>query len=323
MGDLVKMRKGIIIFSLFFFSLFALYASADMVKLKNGETVKGLILDEYKDRIVLSTASGERVLMKGDISSAVYDSEERTLLRKADNLFKKGQYIKAYYAYAGIVELNPEQEEARQRLNYLRNYIEDKTHDKFRGKSAKRIYHGEDATQGSSLEKLRDTYGVVLVQKENDVYVGQMTKILKDRYFKALKPGDKIVNVWGEMSAYMDAREVAALMMNSDQVDMEIERSLDPKLTYAGSLLSKLFFGYRRVIGAKLVLRRDGIKIYGLVKSGPFFVSGVEKGDLLYRIAGESTRYMPMERVVEIIMASQGKDLDIVIHRKLIFWKKG
>ncbi len=303
--------------------LFAIDSTADTVNLKNGEKLRGLILDEYRDRVVLSTPQGELVILKENIASAAYDSEERSLLRKADNLYRKGQYIKAYYAYANIVELNPEQNEARQRLNYLRNFIEEKTDDKFRGRSAKKILYGESATQTSSLDRLKDTYGIVLTQEDKYVYVESINKTYKNRYFKALKPGDRIVKVWGEMSVYMDAREVAELMLNSEQVKLEVERNFIPKLGHSGSFVKKIIFGYRSVIGAKLVLRQEGIRIYGLVKGGPFSTAGVKKGDLLCQIVGKSTRYMPMAKVVGEIMAFQGKDFEIVIRRELSFWRKG
>lgn len=318
----MDLRKKSIIFALFFLVLFVLASNADTLRLRSGGTVKGLILDEYKDRIVISTVNGELVVLKSDIDSAVYDSEEKTLLRKADNLFKKGRYIKAYYAYADIVDLNPGQNEARLRMNYLRHYVENRIDNRFRGKSAKNIYSGEHASQDSPLEKLEDSYGIVLVQKDDNVFVGKVIDTFRNRYFKSLEPGDRIVNVWGEMSAYMDAREVAALMMNSEQVSLEIERSLKPELALAGNALTRLFFGYRKVIGAKLILEREGIKISSLEKDGPFAASGVKKDDMLSSIDGKDTRYMPMRKVIAIIMDSQGKFLEIVIRRKLTFWRK-
>ena len=100
------------------------FSFSDTVILKNGTRKKGLILDEFDDRIVLSTVEGEKTIMRGEIRSAVYDNEEKALMQKAKNHTKRNQPIKAYYVYKKIVELNPDHKEAREKMENLRNVLE-------------------------------------------------------------------------------------------------------------------------------------------------------------------------------------------------------
>jgi len=62
-----------------FLILFSSSVFADIVIMKDGKRIKGLILDEFKDRIVVSTVEGEKIIMISDIESAIYSSEENII----------------------------------------------------------------------------------------------------------------------------------------------------------------------------------------------------------------------------------------------------
>jgi C-terminal processing protease CtpA/Prc len=280
--------------------------------------MKGLILDEYKDRVVLSTADGEKTLMKSRIRSAIYDSEEDALIQKARNQFKKHQYVEAYYTYKKAVDLNPEHEEAVERLNYLRGYLETKTRDDIiEGvKNNQERFGGADGR--TVARRVTEELGLILGQGEKYVYVEEITGDNLSGADSKLKPGDRIVRVWGEMTAYMTVDEVGVLFLSPGEVRFTIERTASPLL----STVKSLFSGYGKIIGARLRLIKKGIVIEKLRQGGPFARAGILSGDLLWRINGKNTRYMPLSEVLGMIREDQGKTIEVDVRRDVTLWRK-
>jgi C-terminal processing protease CtpA/Prc len=303
-----------------FFSIvaFCLQSTADVVILKNGKRLKGLILDEYKDRVVLSTADGEKTIMKSKIRSAVYDSEEDALIQKARNQLKKHQYVEAYYTYKKAVDLNPEHEEALERLNYLRGYLETKTRDDIiEGvRNNKERFAGADGrTVG---RRVAEELGLVLGQGDKYAYVEEIVNDNLSGSASKLKPGDRIVRVWGEMTAYMTVDEVGVLLLSPGEVRFTVERTVSPLLRTAKSL----FPWHSKIMGAHLRLIKKGIVIEKLRRGGPFAQVGILSGDLLCRINGKNTRYMPLSEVLGIIKKDQGRTIEIDVQRDVTLWRK-
>ena len=83
----------IIIFIIIIFLSTTLYA--DTVILKNRTKVKGLVVDEYVDRIALSTVEGERDVFRKDIDSVEYDTPEQNFMQLGRAYDLKGWYDKA------------------------------------------------------------------------------------------------------------------------------------------------------------------------------------------------------------------------------------
>ena len=54
--------------------LFCLPLNADTVQLKNGQELKGLIVEKHEDRIVLNTEKGETPVLKSSIQNILYDT---------------------------------------------------------------------------------------------------------------------------------------------------------------------------------------------------------------------------------------------------------
>ncbi len=302
----------------FAISFFCLQSAADVVVLKNGKRMKGLILDEYKDRVVLSTADGEKTIMKSKIRSAIYDSEEDALIQKARNQFKKHQYVEAYYTYKKAADLNPEHEEAVERLNYLRGYLETKTRDDIMEGVKNNQERFGGANGRTVILRVTEELGLVLGQGEKYVYVD---KIINDNLSGAvlkLKPGDKIVRVWGEMTAYMTVDEVGVLFLSPGEVRFTIERTVSPLLGTVRSIFPR----YGRIMGAHLRLIKKGIVIEKLRQGGAFAQAGMLSGDLLWRINGKNTRYMPLSEVLGMIRTEQGERIEVDVRRDVTLWRK-
>jgi len=298
--------------------------SADTVILKDGKRMKGLILDEYSDRVVFSTVEGEKTIMKSDIRSAVYDSEAKAMMQKGRNQQKKGQHIKAYYTYEKVLELDPGLEEARQRYNYLRRFLETKLKRDIVDDVRARGEREKGAESIDPLREARDELGIVLVPGEKFVRVGKVLDRNDTVTRSGIREGDRIVSVWGEMAAYLDPDEVAGMMLSSREIKVEIERTAVVGFSGAGGgFFSRLFKRYGNIIGASVGMKKKGLMVRGVHPGGAFDKAGIREGDLLCRIGGKNTRYVSMPKIVDLIIKDRAKDVEIVFSRNIVFWGKG
>lgn len=319
----MRSKTGVFIAVAAAFAVLPGWAHADTVIMKDKTRIKGLILDEFRDRIVVSTAEGEKTLMKDDIRCAVYDDEERALLQTGNTQFKKGNFLKAYYIYDKAAELNPDSEEACQKRDFLRNYVGTKTrYDIEDGVRRKReIFSG--ASGMTFLKMLQDEMGIVLAADDKYVFVKKIIQGAQTKSAKNFREGDRIVSVWGEMSSYAQPEEVAEMMLRPGQTRIVIERTLDPKLTFprrVGIILP--IENYRAMLGAELKLAKKGIVVARVFPNGPFSKAGIKSGDLVYRIGGQNTRYMPIKDVIKKFEQNEGEEIEVVVHRDIVIWKR-
>lgn len=298
-------------------------AAADTVMLKDGEKIKGLILDEFKDRIVISTVEGEKAIMKSRIKSAVYNDEEKAILRKAKNQEARSQYVKAYYTYAKALELNPDLEEARKRLDYLKGFLETKTRDDVISKIVSRKERFEDASGTTPLKRVSDELGLDLSSSDKYIFVEDIRNNASEQVRSSVRPGDMIVSVWGGLTAYMDADEVAEMLLSPGEINLTIERKEAPILTSSASFFGGILFSrYKKIIGASLDLKKEGLVVEKVSSGGPFDKAGIKKGDLICRINGNNTRYMPMSEIIDTVKKNQDKKIEVDIRRDITLWRK-
>jgi C-terminal processing protease CtpA/Prc len=296
---------------------------ADTVILKDGQKVKGLILDEYKDRVVVSTLYGERTLMKKDIRSAFYSSEEKALMQKASNHLRKGQQVEAYRTYSRVLELEPDNEQAKERLSYLKNSIESSVMSKLVKRTADKQDISSDDPNGGSYSSSGTYLGFSLAEGGKNAFVKEVDNTFFGVRDGRIKAGDRIVRAGGELTAFMDLEEVTRLLSAPGGVSMTIERDVFPELSSCRGIFARMpYISYKKVIGASLKLYSDGITVRGVVPGAPFDLAGIQDGDLVWRINGRNTRYMPTADVIGIIEGSRGETIELVIRRDITLWRK-
>ena len=299
---------------------YACSSFADTVILKNRKKIKGLILEEFRDRIILSTAGGETAILKKDIRFAVYDSEEKALIKKARNYSRRREYLRAYYIYKKALELDPDLEEAREQLHYLRGILETQISRDIKDELRSKI--DAEKSRKKFSEKLADEFGIVLGDGDKYTVVKSVRESAVSSRSDRLQSGDRIVSVWGEMAGYMDADEVAGMMLSSDENKFVIERDTSPTLGHSSGLLDRFTGDTRGTIGGTLKLSRKGVVVTGVKPGGAFALAGIKKGDIIYRIKGRNTRYMPMRKIAEILKKNEGKAVEIVVRRTVTMWRK-
>lgn len=300
------------------------FSSADTIILKDGTKIKGLILEEFKDRIIFSTVDGEKEFMKNALSSAIYDSEEKALLRKGANQFKKGQFIKAYYTYKRAAELNPDLEEARERLYYLKSYLDTKLRRDILNDVASKKERDEQSPGKTLVQMVEEELGLVLEEGERYVFIKEIKENSLLGKALEIKPYDRIVSVRGEMTAYMGINEVAEILLIPGEIRVTIERDISLKLNPVTSLFDKIPFNkYKQILSAELSLKKYGVMFQNLKERGIARAAGIRENDLLFRMNGLNIRYVPLARVVETIENNQAREIDLIIRRDVTLWKKG
>ncbi len=317
MTKIFKKTYLILIFSLLLSVFFSLLLTADTVNLKSGEKIKGLIVDDYKDRVTLSTVNGEITILKSDIRSTIYDTKEKELLKKAQNFQRRGKPIQAYYAYQEVLELNPDLDQARERLDYLRSFIETKLRKDLRTRLGMKNNLHNDFKIKNSTELLSEELGLMLSRGDKYIVVEDVKKRTRTIIEAGIKPGDKIVSIWRENVAYMDVDEVAGKLVEPKEIRLVIERDAEAELKNG-----QLFNGYTDIIDGKLKLTREGVVVDNAEEGGAFDSAGIREGDLLWMINGRETKYMPMDEIIDTIKDNRGKAIDIVIRRNIAFWKE-
>jgi len=296
---------------------------ADTLSLRNGDEIKGLVLRDYKDRVVVSTADGEKTLMKKDLCSVSYDSEANALYKEAGNYEKKREYIKAYHTYEKALELDPEMELARDRMIYLNNFIGKKFKHDFFDKVYRNMGQDEPGPGVKLSDKVFDELGIQLKPGQEFVEVGMVREDAGKFSGASLRVDDKIIAVWGRMAAYMDSEEVSAMLLEPGEIKMTVERK------YAVTVPERTGFPFYplrtdtlRRLGGEVVLKKTGFIVNNVVSGTEFCNAGIRKGDIICNINGMDVKYTPYSGLEKVLGASRGKNVDIVVRRDVSLWKK-
>ena len=70
---------------------------ADEIQLRNGLSVKGIIVEDHYDRVVLSMPKGEVNLLKSRIERIVYDRPDRNLVMLGDMYVDNNDFGRALW----------------------------------------------------------------------------------------------------------------------------------------------------------------------------------------------------------------------------------
>lgn len=311
----------IILFFLLSF-VFCGTALADTVIMQDGLEIKGVIVEDYIDRVVISTIDGEHELMREDIRQIIYDLEEQNLKAFGDRYRDKSRYSQAYYYYKKALEINPDYQKARDGLDFAANYLQQ------RGRLDK-LRHIEDLREGDRWrrglpdedpqdisEALREVLGLGF-SEDKDLF--RITHIVANSPAAetSLVPGDRLASCWGRYVKYMRPEDVYEKLLHPGavKVNLTFEREALPELRSGTGSAFEL-------LGADLTHERlTGLKIDSVHNNGPAKEAGLKEGDTVHYIQGFSTRYMPKGEIEEIIRSRAGKTLSLKIERAETLWR--
>ena len=294
--------------------------AADTIYTNDNKELKGIVVEDYKDRVVFSTADGEITVMKRDIRELYFDSEEDNLISLAEQASQRRDYEKAYAYYDMAFKVNPYSKAAKDGLVFLQGYLfrqeEAKKEDEVRRRDEFERYGSAIPTEKilkeeaeNSAEKLKEAAGMTLRIKDGLLEV-EGVEPRSPAYDAGIKKGDRLVSIWGRLTGYTPLKEVMDKLTerSSSEIKCAIERTLE--------------VGVKPDIGASFVMEFDGLTVSAVKDGSPSFEAGLKKDDIVVAIDGKSTRYMPLKKAVDLMKAHEKDSVRLTIRRDTLIWRR-
>lgn len=305
-------------------------ASADTILKTDGKEIRGVVVEEYKDRLVFSTVDGEIDVMKSEIKRVSLDDEESNLLKLAANAKDNDDLARAGAYYEKVLAINPRSKAAKEGASFIK--LQSWQKEKKRKladleKQAEIDMYGSarpaaDA-RGSDLEEMKDR-----LEKQMGISLGSEGNLPVVTRVKAETPasiagidrGDRLVSTWGKLTGYMSFKEVVDLLLNKSSMEVRctIERTVDLPVSRIRTTLTSA-----DLIGASLDIGPEGLALFTVKPGGSAEKAGLMKGDLIVSIDGVPTRYLQLGKAINLIKRSKGNSVKIVFRRDVVIWKGG
>lgn len=317
------MRIIFIIFIILFSVVNIIYA--DTVILKDGVKLKGLVVEEYKDRIVLSTVEGEKNIFRKDIEKVEYNTPEQNFMQLGRAYDEKGWYDKASFYYRKAMEVNPDYKEAREAYlaTHARIWQGDKGAKKeldrqiiamewWKNRNKKEVFAPKD-----KADLLKKTLGISLVEKKG---IFKIDEVLPDSSAaKAnIKNGDFLVGIWGKLISYSKMEDVLDDLLGPkySEVKVLVEKEINAPVDINNKNLYK-------ELGLLLGFEYEGLIIKNIMRVKTREALDFKKGDFIIAIDKNITRYLPMDRVIALINNTKNKNIVFTIRRNINLRREG
>jgi len=305
--------------------IYAAVVGADTVVMKNGTKVKGLVVDEYVDRIALSTVDGEKHILREEIDRIEYDTPEQNFMQLGRAYDEKGWYDKAAFYYKKAMDVNPDYKEARDAYvaSHAKMWHEEERRTKkdierhtmameWQANKNKKI-------EGVSKNKktlVKECIGISLTEYEgifkiDDVAPGSSA------YKADIRKGDFLIGIWGKLVRYSKLEDVLSELIGPkySEVKVMIEKDIPVPAETDANMYKEL--------GIFLSFEYEGLVIKDIVsgKKGEF--SGLKKGDIIIAVDKNITRYMPMDSVIALINSSKNDNVVFSVRRVINLRREG
>ncbi|MBN2453706.1 MAG: PDZ domain-containing protein [Candidatus Omnitrophica bacterium] len=292
-------------------------APADTIIMHDGKEIKGIVVEDYKDRIVFSTADGEITVMKSDVRQLSFDSEEENLVKLAEQAADRRDYDRAMGYYEMALKARPDFPSARQGMVFLRGSIfrkeESMKFDDIKRREEIEEYGG--AGQGrAAAEELKDMEKILARSIGIAISLqGNMPEIItvdlgSPAQEAGLKRGDILVSVWDKLTGYMSLEEILELILERSALEIQcvIQRDITAPIR-----------------GVSLAMELEGLTIADIKRDSRAEAAGLKKGDLIVAINDQKTRYMPLKKAIELIKNTEEDSVKLRILRDITIWRRG
>ena len=276
-------------------------ASADVVYDRAGGTLKGLVVEEHRDRIVMNTEEGERPILRSQIEEIFYSEPERNYLYLGNQALDEGDISSARGFFQKALQINPRLLE-----------VEDALH---RAADLERKMHAKDKPS-HPVAALDERWGLMLQAGLDRVIVAEV-RAGSPAQRVGFIPGDALVAVWGSSLAFLSPEQVAEALWGppGSTLKLTIQRQVhlpDASMSPAGLWP-----------GMKIGMDRLGLTVLGTespVEAAA--LGGLRPDDRIVAIEGRFTRYMPLAEAQRQIQKGKQKGLTLLIHRDLMMVRK-
>ncbi|MDD5428129.1 MAG: nickel pincer cofactor biosynthesis protein LarC [Candidatus Omnitrophica bacterium] len=301
-------------------SLAVPYAISDTIVKSDGSELKGIVVEDYRDRVVFSTMNGEKMIMKSDIRELYYDEEEANLIKLAEQASDKRDYIKALTYYVMAFKINPESKAAKDGIVFLEGYLfrkeqalkeeEVRKRDEFErhGPTVPQIGQAGEEEIAEKSARLKKALGMGLAVK-NGLPVVEFVQANSPAADAGVEKGDRLIAIWARLTGYMDLGEVLDALL--DKPSLELKCAIE-KTVAAEDVLK----------GASFVMEFDGLTVSAVRPASAAAKSGLKKGDLVTAIDGKSTRYMPLKNAIDVMKRSKEGAVELTIRRETLMWRR-
>lgn len=320
-----NMRVTIIVSIIVFFIIAATLSSlyADTLIMKDRSEIKGLVVDEYVDRITLSTVDGEKVFFRKDIDMIEYDAPEQNFMQLGREYELRGAYDKAAFYYKKASTLNPDYKDARDAFLAIQAKVwkqeseitEKEIKRREMIKDWRRDRHEEVLSPAKDKKVLlKETLGILLEEKEAD-FIIEKVRLFSGAYKAGVKEGDVLVSIWGKRTTHRKIEEIMDELIGPKHSEVRISIAREIRAPMKDIRMYKNFY---KGLGILLAFEHDGLRIQE-VKHGKIGERlGFKKGDFLMTIDGESTRYFPLDEIIAHINSTKdNKNIIFNIERSI------
>ncbi len=300
------------VFFLFAIACSPLPAFADVIYYKSGETLKGLVVEEHRDRLLVNVDGKERAILRRDIEEVFYDDPERNYLYLGNQALEAKNFALARGFFHKALQIRPDFQEAQDALHRVEDFQKKGAVYAIVPISEKTMESGWGLVLNLSVEDLQGG-GTVARQSFFPVVKEVRYGSLADRH--RILPGDGLVSLWGDSLAFLSLKEVFGVLLGppGSEVKLTIQRKV---------VLEPAPKEGQRWPGLTLEMGRRGLTVAGVEPASAAQTVGLRSGDRIVAIGQRSTRYLPLEEARRILSDSKGKSIFLVIHRDLMIQRE-
>ena len=301
--------------------------SADTITLKNGKDLKGLVVEQHADRIILSTEKGEiPILLKG-IKNIKYDNPEQNFMQVGRAYEAEGKLGEALAYYEKALDVNPDFNEAKDAAAGVRNRFWASSTEGPRSEMEKEqtLYDSwgqgrpmEAVARGQEIERaklLQDGLGLTL-EKKGDWGRIKSVGIKKPAAAGGLKRGDRLVSIDAQSLRYLSTTVVVKDLLLPHYSNFTLGFERDCFVSKEADVKNM------KDLGFDLKLVYDGLIVDHLRLNSPADAVGLKENDLVTHVNGVATRYMPLKKVYKLILETPGDKVAFTIRRSALLARR-
>ena len=300
---------------------------ADTVIMKNKTRIKGLIVDEYIDRVTLNTIYGEKDIFRKDIERVEYDTPEQNFMQLGRSYDDKGWYDKAAFYYKKAMEINPGYKEAREA--YLASHAkmwrkeEKMAESELKRQSMVMNWRRDRNKKPSSADKgkrllLKSILGISLLEKDGVFAIDEVAPY-SSAAKAGIQKGDALVGIWGRLVRYSDMENVIDELVGPKYSEVKVLIKREISVSTAADEK-----GLYKELGILLGFKYEGLTINDVLPGKKGEVAGFKKGDMVIAIDKNLTRYMPLDSVIALVNSSRDKGkITFTIRRNINLRREG
>ena len=309
-----KTRYLILLFIPFVFvASFCIEGYADTVYLKGRGPLKGIVVEDYVDRILYSTVDGEEEILKSEIVRIEYSEQADNLISLGDAAFNNGYHRTALKYYLMAQNVNPEITTLNDKIYSTERKIDAAPEIRKREHLALKteIISGyiPSASPSQEIEPsqiLKDKLGIGISKIRGRYYIEKLTGA--SPFKKAgMRKGDAIIAIWSKLCDYLTFKDLYELLIDPNETVLTIivQRNLAiPK----GSSFD-----------AKLEMKWEGAIVGNVPEGGSAEKAGIRIKDHLIEVNRQSIRYTPLKKVLRWL--NDRAERNIAIQRKVNIFK--